>query len=321
MPKFVEQAAALAATAGEVAKLKGSALEARILLGSSATLVPTGYDNWNGGTDIYSLLLEVDVPLYAAVEDQREVLERSVLARVSQLTRTEVGSTISEVIISPKLLANVESQPRPSHDDGESIAEDTTPAPSFWAAGHFRAFISHASEKKERAHLLKAALADSQIAAFVAHDDVEPTKEWQAEIETALRTMDALVAIVSPAFLISKWCDQEVGVALGRGKLVLPLCAGADPHGFMGKLQGLQTRTLAVRAIADRVTEIMVQNNQSAPRMTEALVARMVNSTGWEMSKRTMSLLEKIGFLTADQACRLIGAIDKIRSSRRVHRT
>jgi len=41
-------------------------------------------------------------------------------------------------------------------------------------------------------------------------------KPWQAQIEHALRSMQAFVAIVHPEFNSSAWCNQEVGWALGR---------------------------------------------------------------------------------------------------------
>ena len=158
---------------------------------------------------------------------------------------------------------------------------------------------------------MKEALARFQVAAFVAHDDIEPTKEWQAEIERALRTMDALGAIIGPGFLESRWCDQEVGFALGRGKLVLPLKAGGDPHGFMGKHQALQVQGLDPSVIAERIVEVLTQNSLAAERISEALVDRLVRSTSWDSSKQTMGLLERVSRLNTSQVARLIRAIDE----------
>jgi hypothetical protein len=46
------------------------------------------------------------------------------------------------------------------------------------------------------------------VSAFVAHENIEPTK-WQDEIEKALLSMNALAAILMPGFHESKWTDQE----------------------------------------------------------------------------------------------------------------
>jgi hypothetical protein len=66
----------------------------------------------------------------------------------------------------------------------------------MWKPDYFRLFICHASSQKEVAHLLKDELEKRRVCCFVAHDDIEPTREWQDEIEEALRTMDALAAIL-----------------------------------------------------------------------------------------------------------------------------
>ena len=306
MDSFQERAGRITATVAQIAKLQGASLEAIVLEQANATLVETGYDNWNAGTDLFTLMLGVPIPTYAAIEDQREDLERSIERRVSQVVRGEIGNRITEVVISPVLA----DESRPVEP---APTTDTPPGdvPSFWQPGFFRLFITHVAASKAEAHQLKEVFAQYQIAAFVAHDDIEPTKEWQAEIERALRTMDALVAIISPGFLASRWCDQEVGIAIGRGKLIIPLRAGADPHGFLGKYQGLQAAGVDTRAVAAKIVEILIQNPLSAQRMAEALVDRLVSSWSYDTSKRTMTLLEGVPRLNASQVARLVRAIEE----------
>ena len=312
MATFESQAAPLVATAAQIAELRYSQEEASLLQAAKPSLVQTGHDNWNGGIDIYALMLEIPVPMYAEVEDRRSKLEEKILDRVQQLTRGYGGVSIAEVVISPVLVNR--DRPPPTEDASEQIRspdELSDAVPSYWQPGHFRLFISHASEKRESAHRLKDALSSYHIAAFVAHDDIEPTKEWQAEIETALRTMDALTAIISPVFSTSKWCDQEVGIAIGRGKLVVPLRVGADPHGFLGKYQGLQTKGIGATVIAKQVFDILMRHDLTASRLVDALVDRMAASSSWGSSKATMNLLVSARTLSIAQAGRLLQCIDQ----------
>lgn len=306
MATFAERAGRITATAAQVAKLQGASLEATVLEQAKASLVETGYDNWNGGTDLFTLMLEVPIPTYAAIDHQREELERSIEQRVSQVVRTEIGNRISDVVISP-ILAD-ESRPVEPAPTTDIPAEDI---PSFWQSGFSRLFITHVAVNKAEAHQLKEVLARYQIAAFVAHDDIEPTKEWQTEIERALRTMDALLAIISPGFLASRWCDQEVGIAIGRSKLIIPLRAGADPHGFLGKYQGLQATGVEMLTVAEKVGEILTQNPLSSQRMAEALVERLASSWSYDTAKRNMTLLERVPRLNTSQVARLVRAIDE----------
>lgn len=79
----------------------------------------------------------------------------------------------------------------------------------FWELGYFKIFISHLSANKISATNLKKCLKKYAISGFVAHEDIEPSKEWMKEIEKALFSMNGLCAIVVPDFIQSKWCDQE----------------------------------------------------------------------------------------------------------------
>ncbi|MGE4296049.1 MAG: TIR domain-containing protein, partial [Campylobacterales bacterium] len=85
----------------------------------------------------------------------------------------------------------------------------------FWVNDYLRLFVSHLSSNRERMSAMKAALSNWGISAFVAHEDIEASKEWRDEVEAGLDTMDVLVAVVEPGFKESDWCVQEVGYALG----------------------------------------------------------------------------------------------------------
>lgn len=50
--------------------------------------------------------------------------------------------------------------------------------------------------------------------------------------------MDALCAIVAPDFKNSNWCDQEVGIALGQRKLVIPISKdGEMPYASLANIK------------------------------------------------------------------------------------
>ena len=306
--EFRDRATQFIRTLQQIAALRGARQEAEVLAQASASLIETGYDNWNNGVTYYTLTLEVPIKLYAQLDDQRDALEKSIQKRMSELTRAESAASITDVVISPTLA-------REAIDNSSSETEPYEPPPAFWAAGHFRLFVSHVGhigDARKMAHALKGALSSYHIAAFVAHDDIEPTKEWQAEIESALRTMDALTALVTPEFLSSRWCDQEVGIAIGRGKLVIPLRAGADPHGFLGKYQALTIiKGGAASDAALRVFEILAKNDQSRARMADALIECLRSSGTYERSKKTMSLVERIPSLNRGQVARLVQTIDE----------
>jgi len=110
----------------------------------------------------------------------------------------------------------------------------------IWGQDGFRVFLGHKDSVKEQAGQLKDKLSHFGISGFVAHEDIKPEKEWQDEIENALSTMDAFVAIMTDDFHDSDWTDQEVGFAFGRGVPIISVKLGKDPYGFIGKFQALK---------------------------------------------------------------------------------
>ncbi|MFJ5433738.1 toll/interleukin-1 receptor domain-containing protein [Pectobacterium sp. CHL-2024] len=148
----------------------------------------------------------------------------------------------------------------------------------FWKPGHFRLFLSHlASFKVQTAHL-QTALRKFAISSFVAHEDIEPTKEWQNEIESGLKTMDALAAILMPGFQESKWCDQEVGVAVGRDILIIPIRKGIDPYGFIGKYQGIQAHGKTIGEVAEAIFDTLVRSPKTKNKILIALSGAVSNA-------------------------------------------
>jgi hypothetical protein len=159
---------------------------------------------------------------------------------------------------------------------------------TFWEASHFRLFLSHLSSFKKTTGLLQATLRGYGISAFVAHVDIEPTREWQDEIEAGLFSMDALAAILMPGFKESNWTDQEVGIAVGRGVLVIPIMRGLDPYGFVSKYQGLNANGKTVAEVADAIFRILVASPKTRARMISCLV---------ECTAQTMSEDDAIAML------------------------
>jgi len=161
----------------------------------------------------------------------------------------------------------------------------------FWLPNHFRLFLTHLSSFKSQTSKLQKALKNYGISGFVAHEDIEPTKEWLTEIENALFSMDALVAILMPGFHESNWTDHEVGVAVGRDVLVIPIRRGIDPYGFIGKYQGLQAKDKTVGQVATEIFSVILSNQKTKGRMLDCLVDQFLLSGTVDDANRWLKLL------------------------------
>jgi len=111
---------------------------------------------------------------------------------------------------------------------------------SFWGNCELKVFISHLSKDKDKATALAKELQKYGATGFVAHIDIQPNEEWLKTIESALESMDVLLALVTEGFKDSDWTVQEIGFALGKGVPVVAIRNGMDPFGFFGKWQAIQ---------------------------------------------------------------------------------
>lgn len=176
---------------------------------------------------------------------------------------------------------------------------------TFWKTGHFKLFISHLSSFKKTIGFLKKELEKYGISAFVAHEDIEPTKEWQEEIEKGLFSMDALCAILMPGFKDSNWTDQEVGIAIGRGVLVIPVRKELDPYGFIGKYQGYQSLGKNVDDVAEGVFDILHKNPKTRNRIINCLVDLFLLSNDSNEAIQRIKSLKKINDIPKDKVSQL----------------
>jgi hypothetical protein len=174
------------------------------------------YDNWNGGTHGHALHLTVPESIYLANANQRDTLQQQIAQDLNKLHNVP-NEYIQEVFLE----MDVQEDSNWRQKSGLLIigTRQVTPDATkrLWTDGDFRLFLGHKAEVKREAASLKDALRYYGVSAFVAHEDIHPTKEWQDEIENALATMDGFVALMTSGFHDSDWTDQEVGYALARG--------------------------------------------------------------------------------------------------------
>ena len=262
-----------------------------VLNGGTPEITENNSDKWNGGTTYFTLSVSVSPHVFVQIEDRLDAVEKRILERVKSLTRAETHDFIDTVVVQPGMAAAQRVVPA-----------DETP---FWLPGHFKLFISHLSIDKTRATNLRGVLKSFAISCFVAHEDIEPTKEWQVEIEKALFSMDALTAVLTEKFHESKWTDQEVGVALGRGMAVLPIRTGIDPYGLMGKYQGVASLGRSVGDVAKLVVATLLKNPKTRNRLVQCLVEQLLAAADATQAASKLEALEQAGDLAGDQLIRI----------------
>lgn len=157
---------------------------------------------------------------------------------------------------------------------------------------------------------LQEALWEFGISSFVAHNDIEPTTEWENQIELALSTCDALVALLHDGFHESKWTDQEIGFAMGRGVPVCSVRFGEMPYGFIERFQAFDGNPKGTEELALEIFDAYRKNKQTQRRMNGILVGLFENSNSFAEAKTRIGYLEGLSVWEPSFAGRILAAID-----------
>lgn len=165
---------------------------------------------------------------------------------------------------------------------------------SYWKPNHFKLFLSHKTSIKEKVSHLSSALHEFGITSFVAHEDIAPSSEWQTEIENALYSMEALVALITDDYSDSEWTDQEVGFALGRDIPVIPVAIDKLPYGFLGKIQAVKAKGRYAHDVALDISEALIANPTTYQSYTIVLADLFITSSTKVEAIKWLEILEAI---------------------------
>ena len=298
--KFHLSSETVVATLVELFRAQGNRVACDVLENAKARIEETGYDNWDGGQYLFTLVLELPMKVFAHVESDVPKTEKFIAGKFAKVLPPAGNQWLREVAIRPVL-----------ENPARSLAPKVAPVDveHLWTPGMLRLFLSHVSKHKVAVSKLKWQLRKYGIAPFIAHEDIEPSQEWQNEIELALRSMHALVALLTPDFHQSKWTDQEVGVALGKGTLVIPVRLGLDPYGFIGKVQGLPGNLDDPVSLASSIVDLLLKHKSTADKMQEALIVGLEKAASFDAAKVVTKKITGLRLITAGQLSRMEAAV------------
>ena len=146
----------------------------------------------------------------------------------------------------------------------------------------------------------------------MAHEDIEPSKEWVEEIIRNLKECDVFIPFINENFKKSKWTDQESGIVFAKDAFVIPINIGLMPYGFIGKYQALPYENSS--KTSKEIVEIMIKKNPlMMKRIQDDLINTFKGSEHYSESNYIVKLLEKIEPFTGAQVNELIRAfVDNI---------
>lgn len=268
----------------------------RVLVNSEYHIkVGMNFDNWNGGQhghDIYFLLPPV---IYNEIIDDIDKLTTILRDKINSLSNVDnefINDLYFELKDDPSLDNWRENSDVFIHGDSYTVDESDDKIHEIWKPNYFRLFISHRAEFKKSATSIKLALDYYGVSGFVAHEDIKPTREWQNEIERALHSMDALLALMDSDFSKSEWTDQEIGASIGKRLPIVSVNLGMDPYGFIGKYQTLKGIGKTATNLAKEIYDLLWEYPRLTERLKETLVARFEKSEDFYHANDLIKLID-----------------------------
>ncbi|MCH7905473.1 MAG: toll/interleukin-1 receptor domain-containing protein [Armatimonadetes bacterium] len=266
------------------------------------------YLNEDWGISYYNLILNLPFETFATVESDQVSIEKRFTELASRATSTCTDSRVSNVILGANLDA-----PSDWRSGAKPTLASVSDADRIWKPGWFRLFVSHESGIKAQVAEFKTVLAKRHIDAFIAHEDIEPTLEWQEEISLSLASCHAVVAVISPAFHSSFWCQQEVGWGLGRGVLVLPIKLPNDPKGFIASVQAINGGTSELLETREQLVDTLAINERTRRQMHEPLIQTLERAQTTRAGNIIADSLERTQSLSEEHAKRIVAASNQNR--------
>lgn len=268
----------------------------RILVNSEYSLDENvEYNDWNEGSWGHRLNLLVSPEVFAEVMNDLSANENLLRTDINRIARVD-QEYIDAVSIK---IADADSFRSWREQSGLLLrSQNLNIGKHLWNGDYFRVFLSHKSDFKVKAAELKDIFLYYGVSAFVAHEDIEPSKAWEKEIELALHTMDACVPLLTSDFSESNWTDQEIGFALGQGIPVIPVRLGKDPYGFIGKIQAVTGNPADVEKMALDLVNAFFTSTSLHERLLPAFVTRLEKSGSFAQSNMLMEYIIRIKLIS-----------------------
>lgn len=200
-------------------------------------------------------------------------------------------------------------------DGAAPTAQQITDRP--WGSNPVAVFISHRHEDAVFASEVRRHLEECWgIDAFVAHNDINPSRVWRNTIRSALASCHFMVAILHEKFHDSQWCDQEVGWAMGRGIPIMPVRLGPAPHRRDGFLEEYQdcvvnlTKQKPESWLSQRIFHTVLHDPKTHQVGVRALAEAFVKSGSFAQTDLLWELIEAVPQWEPAQLRRLEYAVE-----------
>jgi len=186
------------------------------------------------------------------------------------------------------------------------------------------AFLSYSHKDRHLAGAIKINLDYYGFDTFLAHEDLQPSTEWQEVILLKLRGCSVFLPLLTDSFATSDWTDQEIGVAVALRKIIVPMKLALDPYGFIGRYQaqsfagaadGTSTHPPVIEEACWNIVKTLASHKKIALEIRDGVIAAFGRTRSFDGAgklARRMQSLEPFSNEQLNEILRVSTANDQI---------
>lgn len=156
-----------------------------------------------------------------------------------------------------------------------------------------RVFFSHSSKDYELVAALADYLGAIGLEVFVAHKQIEVSRQWEQRITEEINRAEVFVALLTKNFHASDWTDQEFGMALALEKTIVPLADPILPYGFMAKTQAHRLDG-DLRQAAVEIGKAIASESKLTRRLRSALARHLKDCANYDQAIAATRLINEL---------------------------
>lgn len=139
-------------------------------------------------------------------------------------------------------------------------------------------FISYSSDDERFAKYIAGELEEQGLKTFLASESLQPGDDWSEKIKANLTRSNWVILLASRSACQSTWVQQELGMAIGGSKELVPVVWDMPPTdlpGWAPESQALDLRDADADTIRRQVVELAnrIRSNKQNGLLIGAILA------------------------------------------------
>jgi hypothetical protein len=169
-----------------------------------------------------------------------------------------------------------------------------------------QAFLSYSTKDRALAGRLKRELGYlAGLKVFLAPRDLKPSREhWRNRIIRSVKECDPFLALLTNHYRKSEWTDQESGMAMASGKLIIPLRVGTSrPYGFLEsyQYQEFKASPTSFRKSCSNILKAVKLDKKLRNGVQQSFIQCLNASGSFKESEDRSELLDVLGPYSTEQ--------------------